>query len=699
MKKILLLGLFVILLGDIFAYTSLRIGDPRKSWSTYQGNIDYASLTVEPKGTYIEYGLYLTFSSKGSPWTYSKDTLEVVLNFDLPSDAIIHDSWLWLGDDTLKAHIIDKWTASSIYEGIVNRRQDPSILTKKSINSYELRVFPMPGNSVRKVKISYMLPAQWNTTSINAGLPFEILKASRYVPANFDIYLKNDSNWSEPKLSGVQSIGYLDKIYPGIGQCKYTILTSSNYSSNINVEYPNPISDGYYFSKYQYGDEGIYQLVLMPNQFLSTLDSKKVAVLVDYDASNSNIKQSELLQILKEQMLANFNENDSFNLFFSNLSIKKYSNNWVQATADNINEAFSSIQNPLSTYSNLPSLLYSGIDFIKNNGNDGEIVLITDSGNYGSYQVANTLIADILELMSSKIDIHIADYQSLNYSYNYINNHYYAGNEYLYTNLSKLTAGSYNNINNGFNLSSLIDEAFLHLGGSINSFDLHTDLDYGFCHSRFNIGGNDNLIYLNQPIMQVGKFKGEFPFEIEISGLFNDKLFSKNIAISGESTIESDSLLQQIWAGLYIKSLESQYQSNEIINEIIQNSIDSRILSFYTAFLCVEDSLDLNANNDDDDILIGTDDPEGISLESVTAYPNPFIDNISIDINCGNISDILEIGIYDINGILVHKFDHTLLSSGENTLYWNCSEISNGFYILVYKTKTGLKTIKMLKKS
>jgi hypothetical protein len=125
----------------IFGHNQLRVGDPRNSWQTYQGTIEEASLTVAPKGLFMEYGLTLTFSSRGTIWTEVKDTLEVTLNFDLPENAMITDSWLWFGDDTIKAVILDRWTASSIYESIVQRRRDPSILFKQSVNQYELRIF------------------------------------------------------------------------------------------------------------------------------------------------------------------------------------------------------------------------------------------------------------------------------------------------------------------------------------------------------------------------------------------------------------------------------------------------------------------------------------------------------------------------------------------------------------------------------
>jgi hypothetical protein len=206
MKTILLFTAVIFFFLTVNGHNQLRVGDPRNSWQTYQGTIEEASLTVSPKGLFMEYGLYLTFSSRGTEWTNQKDTLEVTLNFDLPENAMITDSWLWFGKDTIKAVILDRWTASSIYESIVQRRRDPSILFKQSANQYELRIFPMAGNETRKVKITYLLPVSWNKYNISTSLPFPILKTSLTLPEKFNITIIDDANWKNPQIPGDESL-------------------------------------------------------------------------------------------------------------------------------------------------------------------------------------------------------------------------------------------------------------------------------------------------------------------------------------------------------------------------------------------------------------------------------------------------------------------------------------------------------------
>jgi Ca-activated chloride channel family protein len=432
------------------------------------------------------------------------------------------------------------------------------------------------------------------------------------------------------------------------------------------------------------------------------MDNKKVAILIDFNESNTNISVNELLNAIRSEMLVNLSSADSFNLLFSNLSITQYSDNWISGSETNIEEAFNSLVSPLSSYSNLPSLLGSGIEFIKNNGNDGKIILLSNSGQFGDFHVANTLINDIVELMDPKIQIHIADYQSINIDYNYINGHYYLGNEYLYSNLSKITLGSLHRLLNGLSLSGSFREAFKYIGGSIKSFDLYTRVQTGFCHSRYTISGDDNIAYLNDPIIQVGKFKGDFPFAFEISGEYNNEIFSQEIVIQEQNVIIDDTTSEEIWTGLYIKELESGQQSNDIINEIIYTSLNERVLSLYTSFLCVEDSIVLINEGEDEQILIDIQDVVA-EKDSISIYPNPFTDNLTIDLICSDPGEVKELSIYNITGAVIYQFNISDLVAGKNTITWNGTtasgdEVKPGMYILVFRTTDTIKTMKIARR-
>lgn len=703
MKTIFVSCLLLIATIPLFGQYDLRVGDPRNSWYTSQGTIEEASMTVRPKGLYMEYGLYLTFSSRGSNWTNPTDTLEVTLQFRLPENAIVTDSWLWIGNDIIKARIMDKWTASTIYEDIVRRRRDPSILFKQSATQYELRIFPMAGNKTRRVKIAYLVPVTWNQNQVVASIPTGILNASAYTPSSFPIVTWTNDTWKEPKLLTEPEILFESKSDTSLGNHYEAIIPSSKYKDNIKIAFNAPLENGIFFSEYEKEDEGIYQLAIMPNQFFESNINKKAAILVDYDASNTSLTSKELLSMLKKEMLMNLSSKDSFNLIFSNLKITRLSEKWKAATKENIEAAFTDLTDPLSSYSNLGSLIENGIDFIKNNGNNGKIVLLSNADQYSDLQVANVLINDIVKMMNPKIPFHIADYQSINYPYYYNNGQNYMGNDYFYINLSRITLGSYHTIRNNSDLSTIISSAYKFLGGTITSFDLHTSMKEGFCYSRYSINEASNVAYVNEAIVQVGKFKGEFPFLVEISGEYNNEIFSEVIQIEKPAVVNTDTIAEDIWAGQYIKKLESGTQSNQIINEIIYTSLNERVLSYYTSFLCLED-INYICNNCKDESSNTTGVEETlVGNDTLKVYPNPFVDKLTIELMCSDPGDVKEFSVVEITGALIYQFQLGELQQGKNVITWNGEtarggKVKPGIYLLVYKTFGSARTVKIIKR-
>lgn len=708
MRRFLLTAVIISLNLSVFGQTfNLHVGDPRNSWWLDEGTIDEAVLTVKPRGAFTEFGLYLTFSSRDSRWTTVEDSLEIILDFALPSTASITDSWLWVGEEIVQAEILDRWTASTIYENIVKRRKDPSILVKNSTMQYQLRIFPMAGNETRKVKINYLMPVTWSKETVSTELPIRILHTSSTFPEYLTVYAEVNEEWENPGLSAPGeipiSIEFTDHNNPDYLGFRKAEIPAGSYAKGLSINYDNPMSERLFFTRYTQGNEGVYQMVFFPSDIMESVSSVKVAILVDYDYLNSGLTSEALMSLIKNKMLENLGPGDSFNLFFSNLSIKTYSDNWVAATPENIESAFNSLGNPLSNYSNLAPLLSTGIEFVKEHGHDGKIILISDGDQYGKYQVANQLIYDLLELMSPRIPIHISNFQSLNYSWNYINGVTYYGNDYLYSNLSRLTGGNYSAVRNGLASEEAIGLSFKSTGGAINSFSLYTGLDEGYCHSRYLLSENRNIAYIKDPVIQIGKYKGSFPFKVEITGEYNNEIFSSEFSISEEDVIESDSLLHIIWASRYMHELERDEQTNSIINEIIYHSITNRILSGYTAFLCLEPDYNPNDPDDpDDDEFITRTEKDGVP-DPVLLYPNPFSETIKIEFESSFAEDLKELAIFDLTGKLIYRFDLASIDPGQNpVIQWDGRNsegqvVDPGVYLVVCRTSDDSRTFRIIK--
>ncbi len=702
------------------AFHNLIVRNPQQNWNTDQGTIEKATFSIRPKGLYMEVGMYLTFSARNTNLEWVEQ-LEVECHFELPEKAVVHDSWLWIGDTIIKGDIMDRWQASSIYEEIVDRQQDPSILFKNSKTQYELRIFPMKGTETRKVKITYLVPGNWNKTSVSIPLPMSLLQMSRNNLPELSILAWPDEHWQNPRLLELLQYDFeLTNNSEELGE-HYAAIVENPYQENqLHFAFDSPVNEGVFVSRFEGETDNIYQLALLPNQLFEVKNEEKIAILVDYDANNTNLSKNNIIDNIKKELLNNFASNDAkFNVFLSNLTTYKVSDTWLTASEANINSTFDAlvdddiIEDELSNYSNLPTLLLNGIQFIQENGNDGHILLVSNSQQLGDYPAANQLIDDLLELMGEvEIPIHVASYQNSNFANYYFNDTYYRGNEYFYLNISRLTGGEYfSNHNTNNVLAENFSNTLNALSGIGSSFDLHTSLDDGFCHSRYNIN-NTNLdntsIFFNQPILQIGKYEGNFPFTVEFTGVYNGEILGHKVAVTADDVVPVDDISEKIWTNCYIEDLTYNYpQDNSIINTIIEESITKRVLSTYTAFLCLEPEQRGEICLDCiDEETTGPTSVEDIVVDStlvITAAPNPFQQETTIKIEVTEQMPPSKISgaIYNALGQRVKQLDISLANNNQYTFTWNATNeagqsLSKGMYLVVIQTPTKRHTLRLM---
>ena len=139
MKKrypFLLATLFLFLVNLLPAQHSLVCFNPLDWWAwggdvggEPEGQIETATIRVAPAGLYAKVELELTIAAAEPALYWTEfDTLEIVLHFDLPQDAIVYDSYLWINDEQVQADIFERNFGVIYYESFVERRQDPSLL-------------------------------------------------------------------------------------------------------------------------------------------------------------------------------------------------------------------------------------------------------------------------------------------------------------------------------------------------------------------------------------------------------------------------------------------------------------------------------------------------------------------------------------------------------------------------------------------
>lgn len=694
---------FICLSLVSFGQTSLRVGDVRVTGVTKQATIEDILLSIRPKGLFLEYGLYLTFSARDLNYKVN-DSLEVVLQFNLPEKAIVTDSWLWIGNDICQAAILDVWTASNIYENIVNRRKDPSLLRKHSSTNYSLRVFPMGGSEKRQVKITYLVPFEWGNTELSVAIPHEIPNASKNIPLDFPILLWENDDFKFIRLDNQNTSPFISATDPVLGDYKTTTLAPNGTFKSTNLYYTHPKPEPVYVGHYKNGDENYYQLAIQPGYFINEVKTSKINYLVDYQGDPSLPKET-VLNSLKTELKRTLKPTDSFNLFVTHINVQPTFSAWHAATAENIDLAFDLAKSRISNFSNLPALISSAINFMNDKGNTGNIVLLNNSDQFNNYEAANELLKEIRILNQAAYKFSILDYGKRTRS-SYFNNKLYYDNEYLLLNLATLFGGYYINTKSGKSFTNALVEAAGDALPVIKHFDMYFKPSQGISYGKYNLQNTSVNTSVNAYIRQIGIFKGTFPLTIELNGEIDNELFFHTLTIDESAVIQMDSSLKTQWKAQGIQSLESSSGANSNTFAIIQKSIDARVLSLYTAFLCVEDtSLYCISCIDENNVPTANEDFNQDSLWDLKVYPNPFADHLNIEVHFKN--QILKKNkihgkIMDLSGRLLRKFETQLNSNNYLSYRWDGLNsdgvlMPNGVYVIILDTDTGSIHRKVMK--
>lgn len=685
---------------ELSAINSLTVADPR-GFINGKGSIDSATLAIRPKGAFLEHSLYLNFSAKSLNFKKT-DTLEVVFNFELPENAIVTDSWLWLTDDIiLKGKLLDVWTATGIYEEIVRRRRDPSLLRRTGPTQYELRIFPMAGTDYRKVKISYLLPSSISGNQMSQGIYMPYLQTSKVpLPEIQLVYFPTEKHLTPTISLGLNPPAVMwSGTDPTLGSYFYKTVPSKDAINGFGLTLQMEKNFNSFYSTYSIGKDHYYQIGIKLDSALDSAQTKKVLVILDYYSSFSNSLQ-EVLSSLETALTQNLAEQHLISfLFMENLSVQQIYPEWKSATAANIQNAVVELKNRIGNAGSTVQLLNSGLEFLNKSIDPANVFMITGGNSYADWQTSNTVIQLLNARGLEKYPVTIADISNRFASCYWLNNTYYCNNQYLNSNLANLTGGSYSRIEGGKTVQTFLIQMAGKTRGNILNLDFYTRPDQGFCFNRY-LSKSIVEYSLGDYVIQVGKYNGTLPFKAELSGILDARLFNIRLDIPLENELPSDPAISQCWAGYHIRELEKS-STNIAVSNIIATSQEYSVLSKYTAFLCLEDSSYFCLNCVDDTKVISSSDEE-LQRDSteLIAQANPFTDRVNIILKyTGEIApDQMRLSILDLSGNLIEVLQPYSLDKQNAVFVWEPgSSKPAGLYHAVIRTPKGIQHIRLQK--
>jgi len=126
----------------------------------------------------------------------SNRNLEGTFLFPLPPEAAVDDFSLFVNGEEIKAELLDRGRARSIYESIVRRQQDPALLEFVDRDLLRARIFPITPQDGAKVRLYYThpIPADFGTADFVYPLSVEKLEAGSDCRISINVELSSSKS-------------------------------------------------------------------------------------------------------------------------------------------------------------------------------------------------------------------------------------------------------------------------------------------------------------------------------------------------------------------------------------------------------------------------------------------------------------------------------------------------------------------------
>lgn len=718
MKKIFLIVAFLFVIFDANAteFSIYEAGYPQIRDNNI--NITDVKDVIYRRGAYIEHNLYLSVSYDFNSWFFKNyNELEFQWQFELPEEVVMTDFRFWYKDSLVQSQIMDRWTAELLFSEVSSPFREPAIFTRGRADwngnvPYEMRIFPIVRDQKQQFYIQYLIPARPTSGKLRTWLPLPQITASPKGADAITIEVHYDQNSEPPYLIGKYDVAFQQ--YPQ--DSLYRAQMNVYQNEFIELVLPSPIDSEFYITTFRDSTDSYYQLAVEPPQLEIQRTPRNLLVLIDYSQTNTAGVSGELLfSSLKESMLRSLSEKDSVNLIVAYTDIVKASDHWMSVTSENLDTIFVRCTGRSFLHFNSSQELFaSATQFLANQTTSGEIVWITNridlpTTREGGEEYANEIITHF----PKNTKFHILNLDNIT-NLQYTSDYGYMVQTFPF--LSALTRETGGNLFflRFHALKTIFDALFFEYVSHFQEVEIQVRFANGYAFSKQLFSLFRGYYPLDFPVIQTGKFEGDLPAEVTVLGRTPDTLAMKTFTIQENDVIKGSSQIGTAWYGHHLQELSHKNQSSWLVNDMIDLSVNSRVLTEYTAFLVPNPDAEeyykellesQNPNEWKDNPATGFAGngrvPDDLFL--LQAYPNPFNPSTTLNIQVPKKLRMQEglIKIYNIMGRVVKSIPVIIPSNGLIQWRWTGQDnfgvnLPTGTYFVVFQVQDQLKRIKLL---
>lgn len=523
-------------------------------------------------------------------------TLEAQLFFPMPDDAAVSGLTLLVDGKEFTGKLMKKEEARRIYEDIVRRQRDPALLEYMGQGLFQTSVFPIPAGAERTVQIKYQQLLKKDAGLVDLILPIGTNKHCSHPVETLAATIRVETNEQIKTIYSPTHQVAIERPDNTHAVCKLT-LTNVLSQNDFRLMYgttPGPVGINVLSYKPRDNEDGFFLLLASPEVKSAMADKIEKSVVFVLDRSGSmNGKKIEQAKEALKFFINQLRPGDTFNIVAYESNIEPFRPELQRVDDTTVRAALGFADGIYAGGStNIDGALTTALRMLNDPKRPSYVLFLTDG------------LPTVGELNEQKITANAKAANGVNARV-FTFGVGYDVNSRLLDRLARDQRGV-----SAYVLPSENIEAHVATLYNKIALPLMTDIGLNF---EFDMGppssGTAPInrtypkqltdLFQGEQIVYIGRYKHPGTAKVTLSGHVGGEkqTFSFPATFEAKSPTEANGFIEKLWAsrriGEIIDELDLKGQNQELLNELVQLSIQHGIMTPYTSFLA-DDGVNLH---------------------------------------------------------------------------------------------------------
>ncbi len=504
--------------------------------------------------------------------------------FPLPVGASVANFSMWIDGKEQQAELLEREKAAQIYEDIVRRTQDPALLEYMGTKAFKLRIFPIPANDVKRVRLTYqeVVPNDGGFCTYRYPLNTEKFSSEPLKSVTIKVDLKSQvpmKNIFSPthdvdvakRSDHVAAVSFeQNNVKPDKDFLLYYTLSTEEIGINVVTHRPG-------------GEDGYFMVLASPQQEGGDGEEVQKDVVFVMDTSGSMAEHDKMEQAKKAltYCLGMLKGSDRFNVIAFSTEARGFREGLVDATAENVKAAqeFVGKQKPRGG-TNISDSLRMALEMApKGSERPYMVVYMTD----GQPTIGETTDPQAILAAAKKQNPGHARIFSLGVGYDV--------NTVLLDKLAEEARGTREYVTPEENLEIKVSNFYAKLAHPVLN-DVMLKIEGMETYDVYPKALGD--LFKGSQVVVYGRYRGDGHRAVRMTGTVNGKAREYVYEAKFDSQATEHEQLPRLWAtskiGYLLDAIRLHGEKAELRQEVVALAKEHGILTPYTSYLVLEDA-------------------------------------------------------------------------------------------------------------